>query len=108
MESFDELWTWYGRTPHPANIGDRAAGVALAEIDDEEQDIASYHAGRRMDAAVRAGDDAYHARRMARLGLALADLVQVLPVIQPAATQAYFERVATLARAVLADVARES
>ena len=106
MESFDELYAWYGRTPRPANVGDRVAGVALAEIDDEVQDIARYHAGRRMNAAVQAGDDAHHAQRMARLGLALADLGHVLPAIQPAATQAYFERLAALARAVLADVAR--
>ncbi|MBD0272727.1 MAG: hypothetical protein ICV73_12455 [Acetobacteraceae bacterium] len=96
MATLHELLQWYGRTPRPANIGDRVGGVALAELEDEIQDAAGGRAG--LDAEVAA-------RRAARLGLALAEVTRLLPDIQPAATRAYFARLADLARAALAEIA---
>jgi hypothetical protein len=105
VTTFDELWAWYGQAPRPANVADRVDGVALADVDDDVQDVASRHQGRRA-AEFAAGDDVLLVRDLARLGLAVADLTRVLPAIGPAATHAYFARVAALGRAMLVDVAR--
>jgi hypothetical protein len=104
MTTFDELWAWYGQAPRPANVADRVGGVALADLDDDVQEVASRHQGRR--AAEFAAGDVLLVRDLARLGLAVADLTRVLPAIGPAATHAYFARVAALGRAMLVDVAR--
>ena len=106
MKSFDELWTWYGGAPRPANVADGVGGVALADVDDDVQELASRHTSRRA-AGFAEADDGLVARDLARLGLALADLTRVLSQVQSAATRAYFERVAALARAMLAEVAHE-
>jgi hypothetical protein len=98
MSSVEELWAVYGRERRPANIGDRVAGMLLGELDDEVQDIVSSYMGMGMGEEV-------DALRVARLGLALAEITRVLPEIQPTATREYFQRLADLARAALAAIA---
>ena len=98
MATFDDLWAAYGRDPRPANIGGQVAGIPLGELDDEIQDVAGSYAGFRAEIG---------AWRVARLGLALDQLGHILPAIEPAATKAYFERLALLARAALGEIAEE-
>jgi hypothetical protein len=97
MATFQELFAAYSRDPRPANIGARVHGVVLGAIDDEIQDVAGSYAG--LGAVI-------DAERVARLGLALADLTRVLPEIEPAETRAYFERLEALARSALSAIAR--
>ena len=96
MATFDELWVTYGRDSRPANIGGQVAGIPLGDLDDEIQDVAGSYAGLRQEIG---------AWRVARLGLALDRLDQILPSIEPATTKAYFERLALLARAALGEIA---
>ncbi|MFL5605136.1 MAG: hypothetical protein ACJ8AD_01700, partial [Gemmatimonadaceae bacterium] len=77
-------------------IGDVVDGVSLGQIDDEIQDVVGSYVGMRGDTS---------AWQAARLGLALAELTRVLPTIRPVATQAYFQRLAELARQALASIA---
>ena len=96
MATAEELWSRYGRDPRPANLGAVIGGVRIGDLDDEIQDVAGSYAGLRRELG---------AWRVARLGLALAQVEQLLPVIEPSATKAYFERLAELARATLAEIA---
>jgi len=98
MATFNELWSRYGRDRRPANIGATAGGVAIGELDNEIQDVASSYAGLRRDVG---------AWRVARLGLALASVERILPLVEPPATKAYFVRLAELARATLAEIATD-
>ena len=96
MATFDELWGRYGRDRRPGNIGATIGGVAIGELDDEIQDVASSYAGLRREVG---------AWRVGRLGLALAELERLLPLVEPPATRAYCDRLAALARAALAEIA---
>ena len=96
MVTFNEAWAAYSRDARPANIGGEVNGVRIGALDDEVQDIAGSYAGLREDVG---------SWRVARLGLALDQLGRILPAIEPAATRAYFERLAVLARAALAELA---
>ncbi|HTE45249.1 MAG TPA: hypothetical protein VK636_08420 [Gemmatimonadaceae bacterium] len=98
MATFSELWAAYGRDPRPANIGASINGVLIGELDDEVQDVAGSYAGLGADVG---------AWRAARLGLALERITRVLPLIEPENTRAYFERLASLARSALAEIANE-
>ena len=96
MATFDELVMAYGGEKRPANLGARVEGVLIGELDDEVQDVTGSYAGLR---------DEVGAWRVARLGLALAEIERILPAIEPAATRVYFEHLALLARAALIEIA---
>lgn len=98
MAKFDELWAGYSRERRPANLGAWVNGVAIGDLDDEIQDVAGSYAGLRGKLG---------AWRAARLGLALAEVERILPGLEPAETRAYFERLAALARAALAEIASQ-
>lgn len=91
-----ELWLAYGLDARPANMGERVAGTLLAELDDVVQDAVGSYLG--LGPAL--GND-----RVARLGLALAELTRLLPVVTPPETQGYFKRLTHLARVTLEQVA---
>src|SRR5688572_19038243 len=97
MPSVEELWNAYGRDRRPDNIGAIVDGIRLGELDDDIQDVVSSYAG------LGAGISVY---QVAKLSVALARTIRVLPSITPVETRAYFERLATLAEAVLAELAR--
>ena len=97
MASFDELWTAYARDRRPGNLGARVNGISIGDVDDEVQDVAGSYAGLRSGVS---------AARAARLGLALGDIERVLPLLEPPETKAYFERMASLARAALVEIVR--
>jgi hypothetical protein len=96
MSAFQELWLEYGRARRPANIGARVDGVLIGDLDDTVQDVATSFAamGSAIDSA-----------RVARLGLAFADITRLLASLEPEATRAYFDLAAQVARATLADIA---
>jgi hypothetical protein len=96
MPSFQELWLEYGQTRRPANIGARVDGLLIGDLDDEVQGIASSFAAMGSEVG---------ADRVARLGLALADITRVLPSLEPDATRAYFDLAARVARATLGEIA---
>jgi hypothetical protein len=96
MAAFQDLWLVYGRTSRPANIGARVDGVLIGDLDEQVQDIAASFAA--MGSAVSSA-------RVARLGLALADIMRVLPSLEPEATRAYFDLAAQVARATLVEIA---
>ena len=96
MATFHELWRAYGNEPRPANIGARVDGILIGDLDDEIQDIAGSYAGLRAEVGTW---------RVARLGLALAEVTRILPRLEPEPTRRYFERLATLARAALVEIA---
>jgi hypothetical protein len=96
MATFQDLWFRYGHDRRPANIGAVINGVRIGDIDDEIQDVAGSFAGLRTD---------IDPVRVARLGLALETLTLLLPSLEPPETRAYFERLAQLGRAVLAEIA---
>jgi hypothetical protein len=97
MATFQDLWFAYGRTPRPPNIGARVDGVLIGDLDDEIQDVASSYAalGSELDAW-----------RVARLGLALAEVTRLLPSLEPEVTRAYFDLLARLARSTLVELAK--
>ena len=96
MATFDELSIAYASDKRPANIGARVEGALLGELDDEVLDVTGSYRGLRDDVG---------AWRVARLGLALAEIERILPAIEPAPTRVYFEHLALLARAALVEIA---
>jgi hypothetical protein len=98
MAEFDDLWVAYSRDRRPSNLGARVNGVAIGDLDDEIQDVAGSYAALRGKLGTW---------RAARLGLALAEVERILPRLEPAETVAYFERLAALARAALAEIASQ-
>lgn len=94
--SLDELWDAYGHRSRPSNIGDRFGSVALGELDDEVQDVVGSLVGVPYVPRGAA----------ARLELAHVTIVRVLPLLTPELTQRYFEHVAQLAEAALAEIAK--
>ena len=91
MSDLEDLWGNYCDCIRPPDVGD-VDDVRLGELDDEISLLVSNYVG-----AGQLSDPA----RVARLGLALADLTRVLPRIEPKATKQYFAMVESLARATL-------
>jgi hypothetical protein len=78
--SREELWAEYQRRPRPPNIGDTIAGVSLGDVDDDIQDVlGSWEMG--------AGIGLW---RIARIGLAVANLERVMPLIPSGEGREYF------------------
>ena len=71
---------------------DSVDGIQLGELDGEISALVS---------AYLAAPEAVPAFRVARLGLAVADLTRVLPKIEPEGTRRYFQMVESVARAAL-------
>ena len=91
-----KLWTEYGNRALPADIGQEVAGHKIGDLDDEAQDAISSYFGM----GANLGSD-----KIARLGLALLRIEQVLPHLVRRDTHDYFMRLAELSRLVLESIA---
>jgi hypothetical protein len=96
MNTREELWAEYQRLPRPPNIGDTINGVSLGEVDDDVQDVlGSWGMGADLGMS-----------RVATLGLAVANLERILPLIAPEETRQYFALVSALGRSALDSLAQ--
>jgi len=91
MNELEDLWDHYCDCIRPPDVGG-VDEVRLGELDDEISALVSAYLG---------APESMAAPRVARLGLALADLTRVLPKIEPEATRRYFEMVQSVARGAL-------
>jgi hypothetical protein len=91
VRELEDLWDHYCDCMRPPDVGS-VGGVRLGELDDEISALVGMYLG---------GPESMAAPRVARLGLALADLTRVLPTIEPEAARRYFQMVESVGRAAL-------
>jgi hypothetical protein len=97
MSRLDEVWAEFAHVPWPADIGDTVLGVRIGELDDDVLAVLSSYRGMGADLGQW---------RVAELGLALGELVRIVPNVASPELRRYVTQLADVARAALEDMAR--
>ena len=97
MPKLDDMLSDFIDLPWPPDIGDTVLGVRVGELDDDVLAVISSY--RAMGADIGQW-------RVAELGLALAELVRIVPQVASPDLRDYVTRLADVARAALEEMAR--
>ena len=97
MSKLDDVWSQFAHAPWPPDIGDTVLGVRIGELDDDVFAVLSSYQGMGADLGQW---------RVAELGLALAELVRIMPQLTSPELKRYVTQLADVARAALEEMAR--